>query len=171
MSTHEINDGRMPPAPAAKGGSRVRLVWWVCLGLMLVLGCLVAYQMYANRTRFVADKELLGRLSAQTLAPADNEPLDAKSWTQWRGPRRDGVTTAPDLLTAWPEGGPPVLWRVDGGDGYSSFAVRDGWAYTMLASGGNQAVVALDVATGEQRWRQDCGTSSGGDHGSYGGPR
>lgn len=42
-------------------------------------------------------------------------------WPQWRGPRRDGVSDETGLLESWPEGGPELLWRVDGlGTGWSS---------------------------------------------------
>ena len=43
----------------------------------------------------------------------------AKDWPQWRGPKRDGVSTETGLLKQWPAGGPqrlrdkspqPALW-------------------------------------------------------------
>jgi hypothetical protein len=33
--------------------------------------------------------------------------------TGWRGPARDGIFPENNLLTAWPEGGPELLWRYD----------------------------------------------------------
>ncbi|MFH1922069.1 MAG: PQQ-binding-like beta-propeller repeat protein, partial [Planctomycetota bacterium] len=42
-------------------------------------------------------------------------------WPQWRGPRRDGTSEEQGLLASWPEGGPKLLWKVDGlGKGWSS---------------------------------------------------
>jgi hypothetical protein len=42
-------------------------------------------------------------------------------WPQWRGPRRDGICGPQDLQTAWPEDGPPWVWKIDGlGAGWSS---------------------------------------------------
>jgi outer membrane protein assembly factor BamB len=170
----EVNKHRVTPsAPKpAKAPKRSRFIWAVCAALTLVLVGLVLYQLYARRTIFAADAALLRQLQQQTIASADDRPLDPKSWPQWRGQRRDGVTTAPDLLVNWPKDGPKELWRVKGGDGYSSFAVRGDSAYTMLGSAdGKQLVVALNVATGEPRWSRECGSSSGSDHGNYGGPR
>src|SRR5262249_4956909 len=93
-------------------------------------------------------------LSEMTLETADNQPLDAKRWPQWRGLRRDGVTTAADLLVSWPSNGPGELWRVKGGDGYSSFAVSKDTAFSVVVVGQDQeAVVAWNLATGEVRWR------------------
>jgi outer membrane protein assembly factor BamB len=149
---------------------RVRFVWWVCGALAFVLAALIAFGIYSQLPRRTANAALMRRLEKQTIAQADDRPLDAKTWPQWRGQRRDGVATAQDLLVAWPEGGPKELWRVDGGDGYSSFAVDGGTAYTMIAgSQGRQYVLALDVKTGERRWERECGRV-GGSH-DYGGPR
>ena len=42
-------------------------------------------------------------------------------WSQWRGPRRDGVSDETSLLASWPEGGPKVLWTAGAlGKGWSS---------------------------------------------------
>ena len=42
-------------------------------------------------------------------------------WPQFRGPLRDGVSTDTDLLTKWPEEGPPLAWETRGaGRGYAS---------------------------------------------------
>jgi outer membrane protein assembly factor BamB len=143
----------------------------VCGGLALVLVGLVAYQLYSLRPRRTDNPELLRRLEQQTITQADDRPLDPKSWPQWRGAKRDGVTTAPDLLTDWPEGGPKELWRVKGGDGYSSFAVAGDVAYTMAALDGKQYVIALNLATGKRLWETECGDSKRGDHGDFAGPR
>ena len=42
-------------------------------------------------------------------------------WPQWRGPHRDGISAETRLLTKWPEGGPRLVWKIDGlGRGWSS---------------------------------------------------
>jgi len=48
-------------------------------------------------------------------------------WPQWRGKRRDGISDEKGLLTAWPDEGPKLLWKVDGlGVGWSSpIVVKD----------------------------------------------
>ncbi|HKQ51124.1 MAG TPA: PQQ-binding-like beta-propeller repeat protein, partial [Pyrinomonadaceae bacterium] len=65
------------------------------------------------------------------------------------------------LLKQWPEGGPPLLWKVSGaGRGYSSFAVSKGLMYTMGLKGDREHVIAFDVATGKQVWATPHGSGA-----------
>jgi hypothetical protein len=53
---------------------------------------------------------------AGAAAPAAPAIID---WPQWRGPKRDGLSTETGLLKQWPSGGPKLLWNVEGlGSGY-----------------------------------------------------
>jgi outer membrane protein assembly factor BamB len=145
-----------------------RAMLWAALALAVVFAALAAYQkFYVERLRFVPDEDLLEELADATLEPPAGKP-DPAAWPQWLGPDRDGATTAPDLLTDWPRKGPAVLWRGEGGDGYSSFAVEGGRAYSMLAAGSDEAVVCWDAGTGKERWRHAY--EPGGSF-QYGGPR
>ena len=76
--------------------------------------------------------------------------IDAlEDWPQWRGPRRDGVSTERGLLKSWPQNGPPRAWTAKGaGDVYSSFAAAGGRLFTLGARGEREFVVAYDAATG-----------------------
>ena len=67
-------------------------------------------------------------------------------WPQFRGPNRDGKSTETGLLKKWPEGGPKLLWEVDGlGDGYSSAAIAKGMVYTTGMIEGKGFVFAFDL--------------------------
>lgn len=91
-------------------------------------------------------------------------------WPQWRGPRRDGISTETGLLQRWPAGGPPLAWRVSGaGEGYSSFAVSDGRLYTLGARQNTEYVMAFDAATGKKLWEVANGRRFSNDRGD--GPR
>lgn len=58
--------------------------------------------------------------------------LFAADWPTFRGPDRSGVSSESDLLQAWPEAGPPLVWRAEGaGRGYASAAIADGRVYTL----------------------------------------
>ena len=61
------------------------------------------------------------------LARSDNLPqpiaMTSEDWPQFRGALRDGISQAVGLADSWPEGGPPLLWEVELGEGYSSPAV------------------------------------------------
>src|SRR5262249_49634268 len=52
----------------------------------------------------------------------------------------------------WPAGGPKVLWKVAGGEGFSAVAVAGGRAYTMVQRGKEELVLALDAASGKELW-------------------
>ena len=50
--------------------------------------------------------------------------------TQWRGPDRNGVFPATNLLKSWPEKGPELRWMYENLDkGYSSVSVTDEHIY------------------------------------------
>ena len=60
----------------------------------------------------------------------------AADWPQWQGPQRTGISEETGLLGQWPEGGPPLVWRVDGiGEGYSSPAIVGDWVYVISSEG------------------------------------
>jgi outer membrane protein assembly factor BamB len=94
----------------------------------------------------------------------------AEDWPQWRGPNRDGISAETGLLSAWPSGGPKVVWRITGlGIGYSSFAIVKGRMYTQGQRGNQEFVIALDVKTGNKIWETPTSRDFENDRGS--GPR
>ncbi len=89
-------------------------------------------------------------------------------WPQWRGPRRDGTTDEAGLLLEWPEGGPKLLWRIDGiGHGWSSPIIVGDSLYITGDIDDNLVVFAFDLA-GAARWRTVNGLAW---KGSYPGAR
>ena len=107
-----------------------------------------------------------GRLQADELAAsrvasaAQPDGLIASSepgWPQWRGPRRDGVSAETGLLPVWPEGGPRLLWKVDGlGKGWSSPIIVDGRLYVTGDVADDLVVFAFDL-NGKLVWRANNG--------------
>jgi outer membrane protein assembly factor BamB len=94
-------------------------------------------------------------LSAVLLLGAD--------WPQWLGPNRDGRVEGTVSTAALTE-----VWRTTPGNGYSAVAIADGTAYTLADRGTDALVVAVDAATGAERWsaRLDSAfTHSMGFHG------
>jgi outer membrane protein assembly factor BamB len=81
-----------------------------------------------------------------------SDPEDSSNWPHVRGPNYDGVATDKDLADSWPSQGPPVLWTRELGQGYSSFAVVNGKAYTQYQTLSGQYVICLDVSTGATLW-------------------
>jgi len=87
------------------------------------------------------------------LAPIERSR--GADWTQYRGPNHDGVSTD-RIVTNWPVGGPPQLWRIPLNGGHSSFAVSQGRAYTQVVGSavfpGEEVCIALDAETGAELW-------------------
>jgi outer membrane protein assembly factor BamB len=96
--------------------------------------------------------------------------LAAADWPQWRGPNRDDLSTEKGLLKRWPDGGPPLAWKITGlGPGYSGVAVAKGKIFTMGDTGEQSQVMALAEATGQKLWETKAGRP--GEYGGFAGPR
>ncbi len=95
------------------------------------------------------------------IAVDDKEPdreLTGGLWPQWRGPNRDNISPEKGLLKEWPEGGPPLLWRVDGvGEGIASVSIADGRIYTLGYFEGGEFLTALDQRTAKRAWATRLG--------------
>jgi outer membrane protein assembly factor BamB len=93
---------------------------------------------------------------APTAMAATTDGLIASpepGWPQWRGLRRDGISAEKGLLTDWPEGGPELLWKVDGlGVGWSSPIVVGDRIYITGDVGDDLVVFALS-RSGRLQWR------------------
>ncbi len=82
-------------------------------------------------------------------------PGDNKS--QWRGADRAGIYHEDNLLKQWPEGGPELLWSVDGlGAGYASATVGNNAIFVTGITDTVEHLTALDLA-GNIKWRVNYG--------------
>lgn len=75
-------------------------------------------------------------------------------WTDFRGPARDGRYDESPILTQWPAGGLPLLWKQPIGGGYASFVVAEGLAFTIEQRRAQEVAAAYDVETGRELWTQ-----------------
>jgi outer membrane protein assembly factor BamB len=96
----------------------------------------------------------------------------AVDWSQYRGPNHDGVSLE-KIGRTWPTGGPRQVWKTSTTDGFSSFAVASGKAFTLETrqiDGAKQEVcVALDATNGQELWATPLGIAKydgGGDTGT-----
>ena len=96
-------------------------------------------------------------LAAVALAIALAGIAAAADWPQFRGPRLDGISDETGLIEAWPEGGPPELWRVPIGEGYSGISVVGDRAYTLYVTGGKEILGVFDTASGNELWNYPVG--------------
>ena len=96
-------------------------------------------------------------LIAIVLFPSAN--LYGDNWSQWRGPKRDGISQEINLLKEWPTNGPKLLWQLkDIGSGYSTPAVVGERLYIMSSKGmDDELVQAFAVKDGKQVWSTRVG--------------
>ncbi|NQT17912.1 MAG: PQQ-binding-like beta-propeller repeat protein [Planctomycetes bacterium] len=121
-----------------------------------------------RRGRIVRSCMVLCLLAASALAgvaPASGAEAPADGliaspepgWPQWRGPRRDGISDEKGLLPRWPEGGPRLLWKVNGlGRGWSSPIVVGGRLYIAGDVDDKVVLFALDT-DGSPLWQATNG--------------
>ena len=81
-----------------------------------------------------------------------NAPGGDAYWTDFRGPRRDGLYTEAAIRTDWPAGGLEPLWSQPVGGGYASFVVAGGRAFTIEQRRDEEVVAAYDVDSGAEIW-------------------
>ncbi|MEI7685481.1 MAG: PQQ-binding-like beta-propeller repeat protein [Planctomycetota bacterium] len=93
----------------------------------------------------------------------------ASDWPHWLGPVSNGSSPETGLLTKWPSAGPKTLWETAGGDGYSSLAIADGKAITLVQREAGEIVLALDAVKGTELWKTPIGPAFRNQYGN--GPR
>jgi|694.fasta_scaffold00328_26 outer membrane protein assembly factor BamB len=108
---------------------------------------LAEYQKGNNQTQSSEDEQ-------PDSASATSQALDSNAprYTDFLGPKRDGVVTGPGLVTDLKQQPPREVWRRPAGGGYASFVIAGGVAVTIEQREENEAVVAYDMATGKDRW-------------------
>lgn len=84
--------------------------------------------------------------------------LQAADWPTFRGADRTDISTETGLLKAWPADGPKKVWtNENAGLGYSGSAIAGGVLYTMGARDAMEYVIAIDAATGKEKWSAEAG--------------
>lgn len=132
--------------------TRTRRAAQACLLLVAVAGPLVMHQ--------------AATLASQTN-PSSSTSFD---WPQWRGPRRDGVSTERGLLQQWPASGPTRQWTVKGlGSGYGAVSVAGDRIFVQGLVGKASTITVLKRADGSQLWAKTLGNTGNNDRGP--GPR
>lgn len=96
--------------------------------------------------------------SAESMAAASAVAVAAtiggseSYWTDYRGPRRDGIYDQTKLNLDWSPEGPPELWRQQIGGGYASMVVADSLVYTIEQRRDSEVVAAYNQYDGRQVW-------------------
>lgn len=96
------------------------------------------------------------------LAPA------AGHWPRFRGPASDNIADDPvPLARSWADGGPPVLWSVELGEGHAAPAVWRGRVFVLDydETGGADALRCFSLADGHELWRRSYKVKLKRNHG------
>ena len=91
-------------------------------------------------------------LEAAPEPAAEDAPDGEAYWTDFRGPRRDGLYNETAIRTEWPGTGLEPLWNQPVGGGYASFVIAGGRAFTIEQRRNEEVVAAYDVDTGVEVW-------------------
>ena len=85
------------------------------------------------------------------------QSVQSQNIAQWRGANRDGIYQEKNLLKAWPEAGPKLLWSTEViGNGYSSPAVEGNQLFVNGEIDSVSQVFAFDLK-GKLLWRSPNG--------------
>ena len=108
---------------------------------------------------------LVGAIGATVQFAEPGDPaayVAAGEWRQWGGPNRNFLSGTVELADRWPDTGPRVRWSRPLGLGHSSIVVDEDRLFTLYRPGREvsrsgpwereEAVIALDAATGETLW-------------------
>ncbi len=88
--------------------------------------------------------------TVSTGAVASNVP---GFWPWFRGPNRDNISTEKvRLARSWPQGGPPVVWSRQLGEGYTAPAVRKGRMYILDWVNNQDVLRCMSFADGQDIW-------------------
>jgi outer membrane protein assembly factor BamB len=87
-------------------------------------------------------------------APAANAATKTfkNYWVEFRGPGRTGRYDEAAVLTSWPASGLRQLWKQPIGEGYASFIVAEGRAFTIEKRRNQEVVSSYDLESGRELW-------------------
>lgn len=114
----------------------------------------------------------------QTAAGRSNaDQRVGEDWAEFLGPRGTGISGETDLLEQWPDSGPPVVWKLKIGEGYSAPSVRGNRLVLFhrplegRLAGDEEAVDCFEADTGKPLWHYAYPTKYVDPYGYNGGPR
>jgi outer membrane protein assembly factor BamB len=95
----------------------------------------------------------------------------AADWPQFLGPTRNNHSPETNLAFSWRKDGPPALWRMKVGQGWSGPVVASNRVVLFHRVGENETVEALNATNGIRLWRAEYPSTYRDDFGFEEGPR
>lgn len=109
-----------------------------------------------------------------TQTPAGSSPETTRTgedWPVFLGPRGTGISGETGMLSKWPEQGPPVLWTMRVGTGYSAPSVMGNRLVLFHRLRDEEIVQCLSADKGEPLWEHKYFTEFEDPYGYNNGPR
>ncbi len=122
---------------------------------------------------FILSLQSLSCSAAEPKAAAapENEPRAGEDWPVFLGNSGVGISSETGLLKDWPAGGPPQLWEVEIGTGYSAPSVRGDFVVCHHRQGDQEIVQCFDVRTAKSLWKYESPSNFSDPYGYNNGPR
>jgi outer membrane protein assembly factor BamB len=92
-------------------------------------------------------------------------------WTSFLGPTHNAISTETKLLHEWPKPGPPLVWEMRTGSGYSSPAISGERLVFFHRQENREKVECLRADNGEKYWEFSYPTQFEDRYGYNNGPR
>lgn len=94
-----------------------------------------------------------------------------EDWTSFLGIRHNGTSRETGLKKKFPYSGPPLVWEMSKGTGYSSPAIAGDKLVFVHRKGAEEVIECLHPETGERYWQHTYPTSFEDRYGYNNGPR
>jgi outer membrane protein assembly factor BamB len=111
----------------------------------------------------------------QTAASVDSAVKVADrsgtDWPRFLGPHETGVSDESGLLSEWPADGPPSVWTVDVGTGYSAPSVRGERLVLHHRVDDEEIIECLEAGSGTSVWKRAYPSQFTDPYGYNNGPR
>lgn len=95
----------------------------------------------------------------------------AEDWPQFLGPTRNGVYAGTNLNSRWPKEGPPVVWQMKVGEGFSAPVVADRRLVLFHRVGDKERLDCVEARTGKMVWQHEYPTDYEDAYDRGNGPR
>ena len=94
-----------------------------------------------------------------------------EDWPSFLGPRHNATSAETRLRKSFPSSGPPLIWEMTKGTGYTSPAIAGDKLVFLFRRGNQEVVDCLHPETGDRYWQQTYPTSFEDRYGYNNGPR
>ena len=84
--------------------------------------------------------------------PATGNLVSGHDWPDFLGPNRDSKSSESGLNFAWPVVGPPLVWKLPLGTGYTAPTISDGRLFQFDRHGDEDQLVCFEATSGRRLW-------------------